>query len=694
MYVGSQFAENSSSSADTQAARPDCPADGSSPPKDTAVGMEQADSLTAEELSADIISASADEPCNRSRPRNDNNSPDRHSSAPPFKQKVRHRKVKQGQTIFKGHSSWNIMMNLKLGINYTVCRQNIAEDRPLVGRDFRTVYKQTFPPSGSSSTPAHTAGIFQIKDHAPLAFKHLREHFGVAQEEYVFSLCGEHSMRELGTPGKSGAVFYLTEDSKFLLKTVSKKESKFLRRILPHYYAHVMRCENSLLPRFFGLLRITTASSRNIRMVVMNNLMPERVYIYEKYDLKGSTLGRYATTAERSEGANCTLKDLDFKHSFAMDPRYYDIFCAQLETDCGWLKVLGIMDYSMLTMLHFPGREPPEDEMEEETTTHSPESCCQSIPVLPTPMSLSEHSSCSSLTYTSGASSLCSPSESSHNMSRPNSSFAAGSPCAMCVSQGDASDSRMSSSCASRFSRIKSILEVSPRGSGAANYGEDDGDSDEDDASSSTVSDASLPPKLTDEELALAYVRSRQSRGKQDSLMAGIKCSRLTAERTWEDAVIYCGIIDVLQQYGARKRIEHRYKSLRYAAEKWGISVTDPTTYSTRFFNFIMRHMCAVEQSAAAQLAVGTDEPVAISDCAADSLEDPANVADVAREIATTAAARIAAAANVVKPVVTRIPFDIVHSLAREVSLPSLREDQEDKGRRGLANSNDAIRHP
>ena len=101
-----------------------------------------------------------------------------------------------------------------------------------------------------------------------------------------------------------------------------------------------------------------------------------------------------------------------------------------------------------------------------------------------------------------------------------------------------------------------------------------------------------------------------------------------------------------------------------------------------------------VEQSAAAQLAVGTDEPVAISDYAADSLEDPANVADVAREIATTAAARIAAAANVVKPVVTRIPFDIVHSLAREVSLPSLREDQEDKGRRGLANSNDAIRHP
>ena len=36
----------------------------------------------------------------------------------PARHKVRHRKVRQGQTIFKGHPSWNIMMNLKLGIAY------------------------------------------------------------------------------------------------------------------------------------------------------------------------------------------------------------------------------------------------------------------------------------------------------------------------------------------------------------------------------------------------------------------------------------------------------------------------------------------------------------------------------------------------------------------------------------------------
>ena len=51
------------------------------------------------------------------------------------------------------------------------------------------------------------------QDHAPLAFRHLREHFGIDEQEYVVAICGEGSLRELGTPGKSGAVFYLTEDN-------------------------------------------------------------------------------------------------------------------------------------------------------------------------------------------------------------------------------------------------------------------------------------------------------------------------------------------------------------------------------------------------------------------------------------------------------------------------------------------------
>lgn len=40
-------------------------------------------------------------------------------------------------------------------------------------------------------------------------------------------------------------------------------------------------------------------------------------------------------------------------------------------------------------------------------------------------------------------------------------------------------------------------------------------------------------------------------------------------------------------RYGARKRLEHRYKSLRYASEREGISVTDPAKYAERFQRFL-----------------------------------------------------------------------------------------------------------
>ena len=115
----------------------------------------------------------------------------------------------------------------------------------------------------------------------------------------------------------AGAVFYLTEDARFIIKTVSKKESKFLRRMLPNYYAHVLSCDQTLLPHFYGLVRITTALGRNIRLVVMNNLRPEDLPVHEKFDLKGSTLGRYATVAEK-RSTNVTLKDLDWRHRLAV----------------------------------------------------------------------------------------------------------------------------------------------------------------------------------------------------------------------------------------------------------------------------------------------------------------------------------------------------------------------------------------
>lgn len=54
------------------------------------------------------------------------------------------------------------------------------------------------------------------------------------------------------------------------------------------------------------------SSGKNIRFVVMNNLLPSSVKMHERYDLKGSSYKRKANERELAK-TSPTLKDLDFK---------------------------------------------------------------------------------------------------------------------------------------------------------------------------------------------------------------------------------------------------------------------------------------------------------------------------------------------------------------------------------------------
>ena len=53
------------------------------------------------------------------------------------------------------------------------------------------------------------------------------------------------------------------------------------------------------------------------------------------------------------------------------------------------------------------------------------------------------------------------------------------------------------------------------------------------------------------------------------------------------DVVIYCGIIDILQDYDISKKLEHAYKSLQ--VDPSSISAVDPKLYSKRFRYFVGR---------------------------------------------------------------------------------------------------------
>jgi 1-phosphatidylinositol-4-phosphate 5-kinase len=59
-------------------------------------------------------------------------------------------------------------------------------------------------------------------------FRHLRELFKIDAADYMLSICGNDALRELSSPGKSGSVFYLSHDDRFMIKTMRKSEVKVL----------------------------------------------------------------------------------------------------------------------------------------------------------------------------------------------------------------------------------------------------------------------------------------------------------------------------------------------------------------------------------------------------------------------------------------------------------------------------------
>jgi 1-phosphatidylinositol-4-phosphate 5-kinase len=75
----------------------------------------------------------------------------------------------------------------------------------------------------------------------------------------------------------------------------------------------------------------------NIRVVIMNNILPSDIPIHEKYDLKGSLYKRKASREERLK-AYPTFKDLDFleehPEGIILDERHYDNICSSMKRDC------------------------------------------------------------------------------------------------------------------------------------------------------------------------------------------------------------------------------------------------------------------------------------------------------------------------------------------------------------------------
>ncbi|XP_074284703.1 phosphatidylinositol 4-phosphate 5-kinase 6-like [Silene latifolia] len=264
---------------------------------------------------------------------------------------------RQGVTICKGHKNYELMLNLQLGIRHSVGRPGPPPKPNLKSSAFNPSEKvwTKFPPEGSKHTPPHPSCEFKWKDYCPLVFRTLRSLFKVDAADYMLSICGNDALRELSSPGKSGSFFYLTHDDKYMIKTMKKSEVKVLLRMLRAYYKHVQNFDDTLVTRFYGLhcVKLTGATQKKVRFVIMGNLFCTEHAIHRRFDLKGSSHGRTTENPESEIDPNTTLKDLDLNYIFRLQRFWFQEFCRQVDRDCDFLEQERIMDYSLLVGLHF-----------------------------------------------------------------------------------------------------------------------------------------------------------------------------------------------------------------------------------------------------------------------------------------------------------------------------------------------------
>ncbi|KAF8365014.1 hypothetical protein HHK36_032979 [Tetracentron sinense] len=261
---------------------------------------------------------------------------------------------KPGQPISKGHKNYDLMLNLQLGIRYSVGKHaSILRDLRPADFDPREKFWTRFPTEGSKITPPHQSVEFKWKDYCPMVFRHLRELFVIDPADYMLAICGNDALRELSSPGKSGSFFYLTQDDRFMIKTVKKSECKVLIKMLPSYYRHFRQYENSLVTKFFGVHCVKPVGGQKTRFIVMGNLFCSEHRINRRFDLKGSSHGRMTDKPDGEIDETTTLKDLDLNFVFRLQRSWFHELIRQIDRDCEFLEAEGIMDYSLLVGLHF-----------------------------------------------------------------------------------------------------------------------------------------------------------------------------------------------------------------------------------------------------------------------------------------------------------------------------------------------------
>ncbi|KAG6950695.1 hypothetical protein JG688_00014043 [Phytophthora aleatoria] len=495
----------------------------------------------------------------------------------------------EGNVINLQHEQYALTYGMMCGIRDSAGLQKPFKQR-LTMDDFMLVDNKIFPANSQLQHP------FKFKDYSPDVFRQVRRRFGIDLADYMLTLSGDFNFIEFMSNSKSGQFFFYSHDGRFMIKTQTKDESKFLRRILPHYYKFVMENPNTLITRFYGMHRVKMHHlRRKMHFVIMASVFDTPLDIHARFDLKGSRVGRHASPKEHERGSAGVLKDNDLLEKgfhLQMGMARRAIFLVQLRKDVEFLKQMKIMDYSLLIGVHDSGCElqndlytgtPTSDSSESVTSEQGgsskslPASPARSDPELAVSVPQSRPYRSSSMPDNDihlqppPALSAISSIQTRLALSPPNTPT--GSEGRMSLDLDSDNDSETSSDGGFSFGNAFGdfspanrssfgSLPSTPRGSG------------------STM--APLSPRLLD---TTAYAEYSESVFCKDE--GGIYGRDRHGRKN--GFVYFLGIIDILQQYNTRKIAETFIKGLRHNRKQ--ISSVNPDFYGDRFIEFMEKHV-------------------------------------------------------------------------------------------------------
>ncbi|XP_028848292.1 1-phosphatidylinositol 3-phosphate 5-kinase isoform X2 [Denticeps clupeoides] len=179
------------------------------------------------------------------------------------------------------------------------------------------------------------------------------------EDDFVRSL--SHCVNWQARGGKSGAMFYATEDDRFILKQMPRLEVQSFLDFAPYYFTYitgaVQQKRPTALAKILGVYRIGYKNSQNntekkLDLLVMENLFYGRK-MAQVFDLKGSLRNRNVKTEQGKESCEVVLLDENLLKLVHDNPLYIRSHCkailrAAIHSDAYFLSSHLIIDYSLL----------------------------------------------------------------------------------------------------------------------------------------------------------------------------------------------------------------------------------------------------------------------------------------------------------------------------------------------------------